>query len=52
MRKEQVRRIVDKINTLAPDLVLIAGDIIDVDHRILELTWYYAATHIKGSFSR
>ena len=35
MRKEQVRRIVDKINTLAPDLVLIAGDIIDVDHRIL-----------------
>lgn len=35
VRKEQVRRIVDKINTLAPDLVLIAGDIIDVDHRIL-----------------
>lgn len=35
VRSHHIKRTVDKINSFSPDLVLIAGDIVDVDNRIL-----------------
>lgn len=36
VREKHIRRLVDKVNLLEPDLVVICGDMIDVNNHILE----------------